>query len=422
MSKTKQAQAWPAAAANGNGAHTYRGGTLEELLPLIRDELGPDAIITRQREGVVGGIGGFFGKRCVEVEVRKPAAAAPEPMPVVPARSIIDAYDSPSDDEEPDTGGGRIMEAILAQTSPFADAEEGEPVAEADEPDWPFGPFAEELAEAVETQAQREQRSLPAAEPSAEAQDEHGETVEERLVAAQLPRRLVEELLAEAELSRTTFAPDEPLAEHARRIVARRLRVRREPRATPRRAAVVGPRGAGKTLAAARICLSYARGGRSVSALGLEPMSQAVGLASMLDASPVEVDFADSPSAVALACESRGDVDLLVADTPSVDSYDLAQLDRVARLLDAFRPTETHLVLPMAMAVAEMRLIVHALRARGLRPSVLVTHEDLDGAPATPVALALVERLPLSYVSRGTDVEVGLRPPEPCDLARLLLR
>ncbi len=39
---------------------TYRGRTVEELLPKIQDELGADAIIVRRREGLTGGIAGFF--------------------------------------------------------------------------------------------------------------------------------------------------------------------------------------------------------------------------------------------------------------------------------------------------------------------------------------------------------------------------
>src|SRR5881394_1562055 len=49
-------------------SRTYRGKSLEEILPRIRAELGPDAVITRQREGLAGGIGGFFQKQFVEVE------------------------------------------------------------------------------------------------------------------------------------------------------------------------------------------------------------------------------------------------------------------------------------------------------------------------------------------------------------------
>jgi flagellar biosynthesis protein FlhF len=54
---------------------TYRGRSLEELLPRVRAELGPDAVIVRQREGLMGGVGGFFQKRCVEVEAVAPEGA-----------------------------------------------------------------------------------------------------------------------------------------------------------------------------------------------------------------------------------------------------------------------------------------------------------------------------------------------------------
>ena len=53
------------------GVRTYRGRTLEEILPQIREELGPDAIILREREGLVGGVGGFFAQRFIEVEARR---------------------------------------------------------------------------------------------------------------------------------------------------------------------------------------------------------------------------------------------------------------------------------------------------------------------------------------------------------------
>jgi flagellar biosynthesis GTPase FlhF len=45
---------------NATDTKTYRGRTLEEVLPKIKAELGPDAEIVRQRSGLTGGVGGFF--------------------------------------------------------------------------------------------------------------------------------------------------------------------------------------------------------------------------------------------------------------------------------------------------------------------------------------------------------------------------
>ena len=56
----------PALKTNGHdrklaGVRTYRGRKLEDLIPQIREELGPDAIILRQREGLTGAIVPFRG-------------------------------------------------------------------------------------------------------------------------------------------------------------------------------------------------------------------------------------------------------------------------------------------------------------------------------------------------------------------------
>jgi len=72
-----------------NGVRTYRGRKLEDLIPQIRAELGPDAIILRQREGLMGGVGGFFAQKCVEVD----AQAAPH-------QPRVDIYD----EDEPVSG------------------------------------------------------------------------------------------------------------------------------------------------------------------------------------------------------------------------------------------------------------------------------------------------------------------------------
>jgi flagellar biosynthesis GTPase FlhF len=57
---------------------TYRGRSLEELVPRIRQELGDDAVIVSRRETTSGGVGGFFAKREIEVEVRPGESAGPE--------------------------------------------------------------------------------------------------------------------------------------------------------------------------------------------------------------------------------------------------------------------------------------------------------------------------------------------------------
>jgi hypothetical protein len=57
----------------GNGrsageARVFRGRSVDELIPRIQRDLGPDAIILRRREGLTGGVLGFFQHQWVEIE------------------------------------------------------------------------------------------------------------------------------------------------------------------------------------------------------------------------------------------------------------------------------------------------------------------------------------------------------------------
>ena len=88
---------------------TFRGRTLEELLPKIRAELGADAIVLRRREGLAGGVGGFFQKSYVEVDAR-PALADEKPLEARNDRATAEGLASPA------------IQALVEQAAPFADA------------------------------------------------------------------------------------------------------------------------------------------------------------------------------------------------------------------------------------------------------------------------------------------------------------
>src|SRR3954454_22801072 len=90
---------------NATEVKTYRGRTLEEVLPKIKADLGPDAEIVRQRSGLTGGVGGFFQRSMVEVEARGPAEgpASPEPGARSPEGRRFDAYDDEPAMPEPYT-------------------------------------------------------------------------------------------------------------------------------------------------------------------------------------------------------------------------------------------------------------------------------------------------------------------------------
>jgi flagellar biosynthesis GTPase FlhF len=96
---------------NGGEATTrvYRGRSVEELVPQIQRDLGADAIIVRRREGLTGGVLGFFQRTYVEIEAMSgvpgvdvydedesaspPPAFTPEPaLPSSPASAAQPAF------------------------------------------------------------------------------------------------------------------------------------------------------------------------------------------------------------------------------------------------------------------------------------------------------------------------------------------
>jgi flagellar biosynthesis GTPase FlhF len=127
---------------------TYRGRTIEELIPRIREELGPDAIILREREGLTGGIGGFFAQRCVEID----AQAAPR----------LSIYD---DDFDAEDGDGLFPEAVAEVAPPTVPAPAPEPVWEPAPEPAPARPAASFLDEA--SFAARLEEATLAVEPPA---------------------------------------------------------------------------------------------------------------------------------------------------------------------------------------------------------------------------------------------------------------
>ncbi|MDP9384473.1 MAG: hypothetical protein M3P50_04450, partial [Actinomycetota bacterium] len=95
---------------------TYRGRSLEEVLPQIRAELGPDAVVLRRREGLTGGVGGFFQRPYVEVEASGPEdgaaamrAAAEAALEARNDRATVEGLASPA------------IQLLLDQAAPFAD-------------------------------------------------------------------------------------------------------------------------------------------------------------------------------------------------------------------------------------------------------------------------------------------------------------
>ena len=107
---------------HGPETYTYRGRSLEELVPRIRSELGDDAVIVARRETTSGGVGGFFAKREIEVEVRpgESAAGGPE-IAAAFAQQLANAHER-AQAETQDPPGPPALSGGRPATGPEVDA------------------------------------------------------------------------------------------------------------------------------------------------------------------------------------------------------------------------------------------------------------------------------------------------------------
>jgi hypothetical protein len=413
---------------------TYRGGSLDELLPKIRAELGPDALILRERQGVVGGIGGFFARRCVEIEAAPRAVLAADggagalPLPSVPARLATSAYASASSPDRPGVAAvtdEATLEQLVRELT-FADllARAGAPADDADagEPPEPFVPLVPEpelelptpvpRIDVVENRFPEEPDEIPG--PDDEAAVRHS------LRQAGFPDADADDLVRHAMIHARPFAPHAPLRDVVRGALAEALRTPLGWKTRRRVLVLAGTEGAGTSEVAAALCAGYARVGLSVGALGLDGVRAAVALATHTEDAAVAVAIAEDVDDVRRALPRLGRPDLLVAIAPTVVPGDEARRARTAEVLAELPAHDLHLVLPSGAtggdAQAAWAALAGAVRVKALLPAAFDEAATIGGA----VALALREKLELRWTASGAGA-VRLATAAPEDLASRVL-
>jgi flagellar biosynthesis GTPase FlhF len=437
--------------AEVHGSRTYRGSSAEELLPRIKAELGEDAVVISQREELVGGVGGFFRKRIVEIEAmpgdaggridvyegpdldafatelaaaeaRPPeleTTPAPGPRPAVEPAGEVEAPPSgaageptrkPGDDEPPGPP--------TARAGPPGEAEE-------DEPDVDFelavaGMFGPPPARgALTPPGGAPAAESPAAPPSAPhpaSRPAEADVVEYSLATRGLSPEFARELVAEAVTHGLAFLPRQRLARAVRETLARRLPVLPPRPEAGISLAVVGAPGAGKTSTVARLASAYA--GHSdlpVLVLALHPLDGADALRTALAPRGVVPEVVDSGAAARSAIESA-DPAIVLIDTPPVDPERSVEVDALRADLREAEVDEVHLALAATLSVPAA-----AEAADGLAPlapiGVVLTRVDESEFVGGLLELAIRRRLPVSYVLGSQTFAAG----DPRRLAGLVL-
>jgi flagellar biosynthesis protein FlhF len=367
---------------------TFSGGSLEEILPRIRAELGPDAVITRQREGLTGGIAGFFAKQFVEIEA---CAGGAKRLDVVDDSSALpDALQSTEDLDE---GLASVaIQRLIQQAAPFAAQLQAESLA-------------------------LEHRSVAPMLRSAPAG-----ALERRLADASLHPALAEGIVTEAVSHVLPFAGS--AGELERLVVetlARRIPVNSSWTRRGRTIAFVGPGGSGKTLCSARLAAAYALGSDvPVICMSLRPSDGGAELAQLLEPSGVAVQPVHDPAEARERLAGSRDHTLTVIDTPSASPADTEGLQQLASDLERIGVYEVHMTLPATVGERAGADVLGGLQPLGVS-RIALTHADETGHVGPAVGLAIGSGKPFSYISSGTSMPGGLMPANPLALATAVL-
>jgi len=437
---------------------TFRGRTLEELLPRIREELGPDAIVLRRREGLSGGLGGFFQRSFVEVDARR-GQPGELPLEARNDRATTEGLSAPG------------VQALIQQAAPFADAlarAEGtvadragevllaaargevpvtrqatpaaavpaglygpQPAAPAPTPPAPAvahvlpaqdfvadaPPVAQAAAPAIQpltvAPPPAPRAEVIAPPPLAPERPAAADAAEQRLVAAGLSQELASDIVREAVVHGLPFTSPRNIKKLVRNVLAGRIDVFRHLSTEPRTIALVGGGGAGKTSTVAYIAASYVAVGADVAVISLRGDTT---LAARLQPLGVAVIQAkDGEQAKKRLGAARPLLTLI--DTPAVGlSSTPGEIKGLAAELKLLEVTEVHLALPATLSAAAADELSEALAPLGAT-HVVLSHADETKRPGAPIELALKAGHPLSYICARS----GVSPADPAELAAQLL-
>jgi flagellar biosynthesis protein FlhF len=433
---------------------TYRGASIEELLPQIRAELGPDAVVLSRREGLVGGVAGFFQKRCIEVDARAggpridvydeaEGEGTPEaPLTVPPsfeADGLANASAAPAFEPLP------VAEPTIANpVRNDAATREGLATPAVQELVEGAAPFADLLGQMTQGDAASPAAGLPATVPGAKAPSAPGadaavasspaaatpaaaeveedtaavaepepkrvSNLREGMVAAGLGADLAAEVVDSVVANVGPFFSPGRLKTLVRDELALRMPVA-PASGRGRRLAVVGPAGAGKSAAVARIAAAHASVGQRVACFSVDPLDGGASLRALLGESDVAVTVvAAGELGTALAA---ADAELILIDTPSASAGAATDLDSLAATLGAAGLDEIHLAI--RAGTASPAAVETLERLRPLGPNrILVTAAGDTSYIGAAVDVAIRTELPIHYVAENV---VDLAPADPRALA-----
>lgn len=436
---------------------TYRARTVGDALVEIKRDLGADAVILHTRHTRAGGVLGWLSKPVVEITATSASNLSPKrerssESPTTPrmamngsfapsgaalAERLRSAYGQSTSngatavaapDIEP-TGedrarvdpvsNGRAIAAALATRATIAPVDNRAVAA-----------LEGELASIKSLVNQVLSRTTGSAAPVA---PELLQRRYMRMLDADVASDIADEVIAMVrdDLSREELTQDIVVHAAALRHLASYIGVAddgaalrpRKPDEPPRRIALVGPTGVGKTTTIAKLAASHKlKHGLKVGLVTADTYRIAAvdQLRTYANIIGLPLKVALTPPEMAAACDSLHDCDLILLDTAGRAPGDADRLDELRAMLAAAKPHETHLVLS---SVASEKVMLRTAEQFALVGPNRVIFTKLDEAVNFGAIVNVARRIDatISYLTTGQEVPDRIERCRADRVARLIL-
>ncbi len=387
----------------------FQAVDMPDALRMIKEELGPDAVILSTRQIKPGkGVFGMLGRPILEVT----AAADLEPSygrdsslpaPAPPGRAARPSSDQvpARESERPDHGPLLALQADLDSLR-----EEMAVVGRRPRPSGQellardLKQLSEKLDRLLEQTARFDRLRLA---PGLQRVHDHLEAMDlDRGLAARILTFLQEKVDAGA-------VTEGRECEAFRELVRRTVRVAGGPQRSeqgPRVMALVGPTGVGKTTTVAKLSARFAlQDGARVGLITVDTFRIAAveQLKTYARIMGVPIRVALNAAGFRAAVEELADRDIILVDTAGQSPRDEAALAELLGLFPPRVPVEVHLVLSVTTRARDLeRILRHYADLKATR--LLLTKLDETECHGPLLGLPVVSRLPLSYLTTGQNV------------------
>lgn len=417
---------------------TYQAQSMHEVLALVKNDLGRDAIILHTRTFRKGGVLGFGAKSIIEVTAaigvnvlpaRKPAAE-PQPLPAPARRAAVVQADS--------TTLRKAAAAYASSASKQAGSDDsavGQKIR-LDDSRAGAGMSAADTESFKDLHKELHVLRGMVTEHMVDSRRAHGPDLPERLM--QTYRRMLENQVAEEiayqvldtlrrQLTSEQLQDESVVRAELQQVVEAYLPatsgIEIKTKGTARVVAFIGPTGVGKTTTIAKLAANFKLrahcrvGLITIDTYRIAAVDQLRTYAQILDV-PLQVVL--TPSDLKDAVRSMKDRDVILIDTAGRSQNDPVRIQELKSFLDAAAPDEVHLVLSSA---ANEKNILQAVEKFSEIRVDKVVFTKLDEAVGFGVILNVLKHIDkaLSYITMGQDVPDDIATGNRSELASLIV-